>query len=363
MTTNINVNPTVSLAEAVSLIALHGHLKTYLLESGPGIGKTSQLKTLAKLLPTHRCFYYDATTKAPGDDIMPLIKEVSFGGVVRSAVHEDLGFHIDGPIILMIDEIGKAQSGVKNALMRIMLERCFGDRRLHDDSIVFATTNSAGNGLGDMLQAHHRNRIAALSVRGPVEVEWRQWAEVNNVNPTLISAIHEQPAFFGCYTDHADPKENIYIFDPRDRTRMQFVTPRSLAMCSPAVDSYEQGKINANLLLADLYGTIGPAAALIHNIILMQDACPRFDDIMANPTGCKIPPESMAGARILSTHVCALRSTATTFPTVWKYVVRMPLEIQAMAARMILESPKKASWALGRPELTQWVMKNANIVA
>ena len=100
-----------------------------------GNGKSSMLTTLAEQLPTHRPIYFDGTTKDLGDIMIPSMQSIETDGCVRMIPHEELGLHIEGPIILMLDEYGKANPAVKNAMLRLMLERKVGSYSLHPDSI------------------------------------------------------------------------------------------------------------------------------------------------------------------------------------------------------------------------------------
>ena len=106
------------------------------------------LNMLAAGLPKHVPCYFDCTTKDLGDITIPDIMRVEDGsGFVRYLTNEELGVHNDKPVILMIDEYGKANPAVKNALLRLLLERKIGSYTLHPDSIVFATTNLGAEGV------------------------------------------------------------------------------------------------------------------------------------------------------------------------------------------------------------------------
>ena len=63
----------------------------------------------------------------------------------------------------MVDEYGKANPAVKNAMLRLMLERKIGSYTLHPDSLVFATTNLGAEGVGDLLPPHARNRMTVIT--------------------------------------------------------------------------------------------------------------------------------------------------------------------------------------------------------
>jgi MoxR-like ATPase len=59
----------------------------------------------------------------------------------------------DEPLIIMLDEIGKAMRPVQNALLTLLLEHRIGNHKLPEGSVVFGTTNMArcrahGAGLG-----------------------------------------------------------------------------------------------------------------------------------------------------------------------------------------------------------------------
>ena len=167
---SLNTMYDVSLQQAINIIRLGGHKNTVLLQGHIGTGKSSALKVLADLMPKHRPVYFDCTTKDLGDIMIPRIKEAQEGqgACAQFVTHEELGLHLDGPIILMIDEFGKANPSVKNAMLKLVLERT----GLHQESIVFMTTNLGGEGVGDLLPAHARNRITVLRMRKPTMVEW-----------------------------------------------------------------------------------------------------------------------------------------------------------------------------------------------
>ena len=113
---------------------------------------------LSERFPEHVPVYFDATNKDLGDMALPDLNSAN-DGYVRFVPNEEMGLHLNKPVIVMIDEYGKANPSVKNALNLFMYERKMGGYKLHPDSIVFATTNKSGEGVGDILQPHQYNRI------------------------------------------------------------------------------------------------------------------------------------------------------------------------------------------------------------
>ena len=131
----------INLPQCVDLIEAVGSKRTVLAQGDMGNGKTSMIHMLGDKLPKHRKMYFDATTKDLGDIMIPSMQSIERDGCVRMIPNEEMGIHLDGPIILMLDEIVKANQAVKNAMLRLIQERQIGSYTLHPDSIVFATTN------------------------------------------------------------------------------------------------------------------------------------------------------------------------------------------------------------------------------
>lgn len=106
----------LNLDQIANLIKATGHKRTTLVEGHMGTGKSSLLKTLSNALPNHTACYFDCTTKDLGDITLPRIAEAgSDAAYVAYATNEELGAHHQKPIILMVDEYGKANPSVKNA--------------------------------------------------------------------------------------------------------------------------------------------------------------------------------------------------------------------------------------------------------
>jgi len=66
----------LGLDQTANLIKIIGHKRTVLAQGHMGTGKSSLLKMLAEMLPTHTPVYFDCTTKDLGDLMLPRIAEV-----------------------------------------------------------------------------------------------------------------------------------------------------------------------------------------------------------------------------------------------------------------------------------------------
>ena len=284
----IAINSTVTIDQCVSAALAVGAKRTILFQGDMGSGKTSILWMLAKELPNHIPIYFDATTKDLGDLMVPMFDKIGDDNVVRYALNEELGFHHKKPVILMIDELGKANPAVKNGLLRVMLEQACGSEHLPDGSIVIATTNLGAEGVGDILPAHARNRITIMTMRKSDNVAWMEWGINNGIDTSILGWAKETPQLFQSFTEVKDPDDNPYIFHPRAPERTSFVTPRSLEAASDWVKQRHQ--MDRDTLTAGLIGTIGERGARdLAAFVSLADQLPKMEDLINNPDIATVP--------------------------------------------------------------------------
>jgi len=345
----------ISLSKATDLVAAVGDKVTTLITGPMGCGKSSILKTLAEKMPTHRPIYLEAQTLDVGDIHMPKFKQVDGMDVVAFAPNESLGFHLDRPVILMFDEIGKASKAVLNAVLRIMLERKLGDRMLPEGSIVFATTNRGTEGLGDSIPAHMRNRLCQVNVTKPTAMEWVEgWALKNNVHPVILGAAIEFPAMFedDIYVD--DANSNHYIFHSK-QPRTAFVTPRSLEKASDILKSTEH--LSDEVRIHALMGTVGEAAAMdILTLVKLDEELPTWEQVIKNPDVAKVPKGAAASCMVISKVI--QRVEREDFDRAFTYINRLSKEAQALFARSIMRS-QKLGIATTNTEFSAWAARNS----
>ena len=196
----------LDLYETEGLLAELGQDITFLITGDMGQGKSSLLDMLSERFPEHVPVYFDATNKDLGDMALPDLNSAN-DGYVRFVPNEEMGLHLNKPVIVMIDEYGKANPSVKNALNLFMYERKMGGYKLHPDSIVFATTNKSGG-------CRH---IRTASVQSYPEITLRSCHTTGSgVSVMVLSPL------LACQTIHScssvenvkDPDENEFIFHP-----------------------------------------------------------------------------------------------------------------------------------------------------
>ena len=363
----------VSLKDAANLVATCGATNTFIFEGEPGIGKSAMLKMLGDQLnmPTR---YIDCALFDLGDLQMPMVEDGS--NEENSDSNEESKkcvafvpnkmFMADEPIIVMLDELGKASRPVMNGFLPLMYEHRIGQYHLPEGSIVFAATNLSTDGVGDFLQAHAKNRTTYLRINKPkagfnhdgsVEPHsWAEWALDNDIDASVMAWVREYPHCMASYTDYeaGEKVDNPYIFVPTE-SQSAFVTPRSLAHASHIVK--QRHNMTDDVLIAALSGTIGKEAASdMQAFLSVADALPPFKVIIEKPDTADIPSNPIAAVILALGAVTRLDNSNVNG---WvRYMRRLPREVQFMFTQSAMRS-KKAGLLAHASEFTKWARENS----
>jgi hypothetical protein len=261
--------------------------------------------------------------------------------------------HSGKPVIVMLDEIGKAMKSVKNVLLTLMLEHRIGDAYLPKGSYVFGTSNLTSDGVGDMLEAHARNRICEVKVRKPDYDEWIEWALKNDIAPEVIAWVKQFPHALASYTDPSQ-KDNPYIFNPTKAGQNAVVTPRSLEKASHIAKQRE--RLGDSLTISLLSGTIGESASRdMQAFFTVVDKLPTWDAVIANPATAKMPDDTVAKCILVFSAIARVeKETLSKWLT---YAKRMDMEWQALFATSVMKSNKQ-SFVVQNGDFKDWALKN-----
>lgn len=348
----------LNLKQTVNLIANIGAKRSVIVQGEIGIGKSSMLTVLAKQYPNHVPCYVDCTTKDLGDLMLPKMLNVNDMDICRFAPNEEFGLHHGKPVILMLDEFGKANRAVQNASLRMLLEHKIGTYELPEGSIVFGTTNLAREGVGDTIQPHARNRIVFVEMRKPTSDEWIEWAMNAGAEPELLAWVNETPHCLASFKTVNNPRDNEYIFHDKEQ-RSSFVSPRSLMAASDLIAV--RGGMDQQTLIAGLAGTVGVRAALdIQAFIHLADQLPSWDSIMKDPKKAPVPDD--AAARCMLAFTAIGRVNRDTIDTWMIYMNRLPKETQALFSMQAVKTDKRPD-LLKNKDFLKWAIENNYLVS
>jgi len=362
---SIQFGSSLSLNEFANTIATVGSDVTVIGQGEPGIGKSSMLGVLAKRFPSYELAYIDCTLLDLGDFALPYTETISEDlKVTRFAPNARFKFQSGKPVIVMLDEIGKAMKSVKNVLLTLMLEKRIGDMRLPEGSIVFGTTNLATDGVGDSLEAHARNRVCFVTVRKPhagfnadgsVDADsWGAWALENDIAPEILAWVKQFDHSLASYTDKSQ-KDNPYIFNPTKAGQTAFVTPRSLEKASHIAK--KRLLLGEGVTISALAGTIGESAARdMQAFFTVVDKLPTWEDIIRTPEKAKLPDDAVAKCILVFSAITKVDKE--TLPKWLKYAERLDKELQALFARSLVKSSSKQAMAVSNKEFVKWATEN-----
>ena len=365
---SIKFGSSLSLNEFANAIATVGSDVTIIGQGEPGIGKSSMLKAVSKRYPDYEVAYIDCTLLDLGDFALPYTELASANGedikVTKFAPNARFKFQSGKPVIVMLDEIGKAMKAVKNVLLTLMLEKRIGDMALPEGSIVFGTTNLATDGVGDSLEAHARNRVCFVTVRKPhagfsadgsIDSDsWGAWAVENDIAPEVLAWVKQFPHALESYTDQAQ-KDNPYIFNPTKAGQSAFVTPRSLEKASHI--SKKRSLLGDSVTISALAGTIGESAARdMQAFFTVVDKLPTWEAIMESPNSAKVPDDAVAKCILVFSAIT--RVDKDSLPKWLKYADRLDKELQALFARSVVKSTSKQAMAVSNKDFVKWATDN-----
>ena len=300
----------VNLNQAASLIRNCGTTNTFILRGRPGVGKSSVLQMVGEALPDYLPCYIDVANLDLGDLGMPVIDKESMVTHYAPNARFGIGREQNKPVILMLDELGKASRPVLNMLLPVILERRLGDVPLPTGSIVFATTNLDTDGVGDNIPAHAYNRMSEVIVAGPTVEQWIEWGAMNNVSPEVLAFAKQTSEVFQCYTELGKNEKNPYIFNPLSGNTRTFCSPRSLAKASHLIENRD---VLGEALLPALAGTIGESAARqMEALVNLSDKLPLFENIVKDPNKTKIPDNDSVSALFILAFMLSSRVSADT---------------------------------------------------
>ena len=340
----------VSLDQAIDLIATIGDTQTVLLQGHMGCGKSSTLKVLQERFPDHHPVYFDCTTKDLGDLSIPSLNTDE--GYVTYLPNEEFGLHTGKPVILMVDEFGKANPSVKNGLLRDMLDP---NHRFPKGSIIYATTNLGGEGVGDLLPPHARNRITVVELRKPDSTEWIEWGINADVHPSVLGFVKDFPQVMQSFVDVNNPDDNQYIFHPKSQ-RAAFITPRSLEAASDILHRREH--LDDTTLTGALCGTIGERGAMdMMAFVKLADQLPSLQSIKQDPDNATVPTSASAVCMVVYRAVSMIeRDWVDAWIT---YLRRLDKEAQGLFVNCIRASNYgKRDLIMQSKSYGQWAVDN-----
>lgn len=356
----IRLTTQATLAEAADLICAIGTTNTVHLLGEPGIGKTSMFEDIVARTGL-KGIYIDVPNVELGDLGIPVPNHDT--KTTSMYPNEYWGFHTGEPLCIFLDEFTKGAQGVQNMLHPLLNERRFGSKKIHPDSIVVTAGNLTGDGVGDVMKGHTRQRVTVVHVKKPeagIEADgkvkdgsWGQWALRSDIAPEVVTWVKEYPQVLASYLD-AGQAENPYIYNPKQSQRA-VCSPRTLAKASNIIK--KRDLFSRDALMAALAGTIGEAGARdLMAYLSVADSLPTWDSIMKNPDEANVP--SSPAALCILAYSALQRVERDTIGNWFTYLKRTPKELQSVFCLSGIKSETKKALMMTSAPFVNWMREN-----
>ena len=368
---------TVSINELRRIIPLIASEITPVIQSEPGCGKTSLLAMMAE----------DSGDKwrSPADGVniegdkydyiyidCPVKDMSDIGMTIPNHTTQTLEYYVSSlfnltsskPKRILADEFMKSPKLLQVIFTRLFLERMVGDKPLPSGSQIFATSNNAGDGVGDSMLAHAGNRVCIMRMAKPSVNEWLEWAGQTvtvgdkvqaRVSRVIRAAVAMFPRCLASYTT-GDQNDNPYIFKP-SMSSLSFVSPRSLAKADVIVRNRDA--IGENGTKVALAGTVGASfAGDMAAFISMEKSLIDVKDIVKSPESIPMPKDISAQLMIMFQAVDVLE-TQDHLTKFMMFVERIPSsEVQGVFFTMMMRNTKSIRLARNNAKIAEWAKNN-----
>jgi hypothetical protein len=238
-----------------------------------------------------------------------------------------------GAGILFLDEITSAPPAVQAAAYQLTLTP--EDFGIPPEWMVIAAGNrKSDRGVTFNLAAPLQNRMCDISVDTTLD-DFTTHAITKGIRPEILSFLQDRPDLLHKFEPTGDIK-------PFPSPRSWFAVSATLDCDMPMQDRVECIK-----------GDIGDEAAGTFEVHMrVFESMPRIDDILAGKD-VKVPKE--LNVRYCVAMGLATRLDKTNFNNAWKFLSKMPGDVQTLTIRLAYKRCPTLDQA---PAFTQWAMAN-----
>src|SRR5215467_1451938 len=401
MTKTMNLERARDLLSSTHLASLDEGWRAngYMLQSGPGIGKSSVMhqlcKRLARMLKQPVGLVVEMLASLTSPDIRGFMIPIREGDGMRTVfslppwyptVHNIYVFTPDGKVylpgewdgevpevgILFLDEWGQADEDVRKPAAELILNGVVGTHRLPPGWRVVGAQNRMSDRSGVTRELMHIvNRRGLLEIEGD-PAAWLRWADdeppETQPHPLVRAFVRKQP--------------DIVFKDALPDTTDPYCTPRSLCLMDRDIrvlrteDEIDHDRFPTSSLALELCSAwIGKsAAAQFFTHIRFAEEIPDLDDIIAEPRRTKIPAGK--DAQMICVFMLTDAIEDESVQSIVRYTLRFAPEMQNLAMGLWTNTQPKngekveetqaqirrAKLVMPLPECMDWIMKNKDVL-
>lgn len=329
---NLTLTPKQLLAE---LPAFHAANLVPFVMSAPGIGKSSIFRQYAESIGLPHVdtrLAYASPTDVRG---LPFLKD----GEMTYAIPAE---YPTTASVWTLEEMPCAPRAVQNAGLQLTLERCIGEYKVPEGTLLSVTGNRAiDKAHVERMSSAVINRLVLVTLAPSIE-DWTEWAFAAGVDPRIIAFLRFRPELLSQF-DGA--KWDGYS---------AFPSPRSWDMAARYVVHGGSSPHAATILT----GIVGQAAALeLNGFLSVYNRLPSIDGILLDPDGADVPTKSDERYAIAAALVG--RMNEKSFGIISRYLARMPKDFEVFAVKAGLAKCKTIQQTT---DFIKWFAKNQSVI-
>lgn len=240
-----------------------------------------------------------------------------------------------GAGILFLDEITSAPPAVQAAAYQLTLTpEDFGIPA--EWMVICAGNQKSDRGVTYNIAAPLQNRLCDISVSTTID-DFINHAITRGIKPEVMSMLQDRPDLLHKFEPTGDIK-------PFPSPRSWFAVSATLDLDLPSAERLELIK-----------GDIGEEAALVFETHLrVWESMPRIEDILQ---GKDVTMPKELSVRYCVAMGLAARLDAKNFDSAWKFLSKMPAEIQTLTIKLAYKRDKSLT---ASPAYTKWAVANAD---
>lgn len=366
----VNFRGKVTLDDLRRMIPVYAPHITVVVQSEPGVGKSSLLAMIAE---DNGDAWRKVGDVCPDDKYdyiyvdCPVKDSMDVGGYIPDRETKQLEFYASElfkmkskkPKIIMLDELMKSQKMLMVIWTRLMLEHMAGDSPLPEGSYVFATSNNASDLVGDSMLEHAGNRVMILPLAKTSVNKLLAYMAKHNISPVIRTWVALNPRCLASYLDGGQ-EDNPYIFMP-GKKRLSFVSPRSL--CNSDVVIRNADKFGPEITQVALAGVIGHAAAeSMAAFIALEKEIITTREAIDSPETAAIP-EKVAAQFMMALNALEDIQTQDDLSSFMIYMKRMKSEeLRCLFFSQLMSNGRTAKLGRNNSEVCTWVEKNFDLI-
>lgn len=322
------------------------------MQSGPGVGKSESVAQVARELQKalgletfgFRPFFL-STLEAPDVRGFALPSKDKEGRAVMTFTEAPWMPRVGDPEhgILFLDEFRQAGHDVQKPAAELLLNGAVGDSKLPITWMVVAASNRERDRSGVQRElAFISNRRMLIEIHPELDA-WVDWAERRDIHWCAIAFAKAHPG--------------LVFGDALPEKGGPFCSPRTLVKVSHLIEPLQSNMALFNEAAAGLLGE-GTAAQFVAFLRVAQEI-PSFEDIVKNPTKCRLPDVDRPDAQYATMQMIAHRCSKDTAKPAFEYLQRMPKEFQVSGLKAALTRCADLVHSKG---FASWLRENRDLV-